>query len=665
MDADADPVDLTGAFVIQIENDVPIASGDTETALVQEDDIHNLQSDGNDEDGSLLDSEATVTGTLSGVVSEGADEPVTFSWAGALDGTTASFTSKGDTVTYTVAAGVLTATADGVVSGDGPRTVFTLTLQSNGDYTLDLNDQVDHDPASGDAGILEIDLSGSVVAVDADADPVDLTGAFVIQIENDVPIASGDTETALVQEDDIHNLQSDGNDEDGSLLDSEATVTGTLSGVVSEGADEPVTFSWAGALDGTTASFTSKGDTVTYTVAAGVLTATADGVVSGDGPRTVFTLTLQSNGDYTLDLDDQVDHDPASGDAGILEIDLSGSVVAVDADADPVDLTGAFVIQIENDVPIASGDTETALVQEDDIHNLQSDGNDEDGSLLDSEATVTGTLSGVVSEGADEPVTFSWAGALDGTTASFTSKGDTVTYTVAAGVLTATADGVVSGDGPRTVFTLTLQSNGDYTLDLEDQVDHDPASGDAGILEIDLSGSVVAVDADADPVDLTGAFVIQIENDVPIASGDTETALVQEDDIHNLQSDGNDEDGSLLDSEATVTGTLSGVVSEGADEPVTFSWAGALDGTTASFTSKGDTVTYSVAGGVLTATADGVVSGDGPRTVFTLTLQSNGDYTLDLDDQVDHDPASGDAGFSRLTCRARLLRWTRTRIRSI
>ena len=173
------------------------------------------------------------------------------------------------------------------------------------------------------------------------------------------------------------------------------------------------------------------------------------------------------------------------------------------------------------------------------------------------------------------------------------------------------------------------------------------------------------MDADADPVDLTGAFVIQIENDVPIASGATETALVQEDDIHNLQSDGNDEDGSLLDSEATVTGTLSGVVSEGADEPVTFSWAGALDGTTASFTSKGDTVTYSVAGGVLTATADGVVSGDGPRTVFTLTLQSNGDYTLDLDDQVDHDPASGDAGISRLTCRARLLRWTRTRTRSI
>ena len=67
----------------------------------------------------------------------------------------------------------------------------------------------------------------------------------------------------------------------------------------------------------------------------------------------MFTLTLQANGDYTLDLDDQVDHDPASGDAAILAIDLSGSVVAVDADADPVDLTGEFLIQIENDVPIA------------------------------------------------------------------------------------------------------------------------------------------------------------------------------------------------------------------------------------------------------------------------------------------------------------------------
>ena len=98
---------------------------------------------------------------------------------------------------------------------------------------------------------------------------------------------------------------------------------------------------------------------------------------------------------------------------------------------------------------------------------------------------------------------------------------------------------------------------------------------------------------------------------------------------------------------------------------MTFSWAAALDGTTASFTSKGDTVTYSVAAGVLTATADGVVSGDGPRTVFTLTLQSNGDYTLDLNDQVDHDPASGDAGILEIDLWGRLLRWTRTRIRSI
>ena len=59
---------------------------------------------------------------------------MTFSWDGALNGTTASFTSKGNTVTYSVASKVLTATADGAVSGDGPRTVFTLTLQANGDY---------------------------------------------------------------------------------------------------------------------------------------------------------------------------------------------------------------------------------------------------------------------------------------------------------------------------------------------------------------------------------------------------------------------------------------------------------------------------------------------------------------------------------------------------
>ena len=68
------------------------------------------------------------------------------------------------------------------------------------------------------------------IAEDTGEDLVDLTGAFVIEIENDVPIASGDTETAFGQEDDTHNLQTDGNGGDGNLSDAQATVTGRPNG---------------------------------------------------------------------------------------------------------------------------------------------------------------------------------------------------------------------------------------------------------------------------------------------------------------------------------------------------------------------------------------------------------------------------------------------------
>ena len=91
------------------------------------------------------------------------------------------------------------------------------------------------------------------------------------------------------------------------------------------------------------------------------LTATAGG-------RTVFTLVVNADGSWTFDLDDQLDHVDASGDAGfnlitaadgstsVPSIDFSSILVATDFDGDSATgaASGSFTIAVENDVPVAA-----------------------------------------------------------------------------------------------------------------------------------------------------------------------------------------------------------------------------------------------------------------------------------------------------------------------
>ena len=115
-------------------------------------------------------------------------------------------------------------------------------------------------------------------------------------------------------------------------------------------------------------------------------------------------------------------------------------------------------------------------------------------------------------------------------------------------------------------------SHGDYTFDLKDQLDHPDGSGDDALLALDLSSVIVATDFDGDSVTPpANAFVINVENDVPVASGETETATVQEDDLavaDGDSSDGIDEAGDPPTDEAT--GSVAALVTSGADEPATF-----------------------------------------------------------------------------------------------
>ena len=83
------------------------------------------------------------------------------------------------------------------------------------------------------------------------------------------------------------------------------------------------------------------------------------------------------------------------------------------------------------------------------------------------------------------------------------------------------------------VFTLTVNGDGSWAFDLEDQLDHVLDSGDTGTLlqttgapvaGIDFSALIIATDFDGDATEgaVAGSFVVTIENDVPVANEDRE-----------------------------------------------------------------------------------------------------------------------------------------------
>src|SRR6185312_11888926 len=272
-----------------------------------------------------------------------------------------------------------------------------------------------------------------------------------------------------------------------------------------------------------------------------------------------FTLTVNGDGSWTFDLDDQLDHVAGSGDAGFLlrtslndpvgisSIDFSSVITATDFDHDQVvgAAAGSFTIAIENDVPIANTNATPVArsVKEDALSTAvepsdSSEGNRSGGENTNQDVTSGGanSLSALFLAGADEPVVTGISTNTSGLPHLF-SKGEAVLYSVSGGTLTAFVDGNANGTfeaTDRTVFTLTVNGNGSWSFDLEDQLDHVAGSGDAGFLlrtslndavgvsSIDFSSVITATDKDGDTVTgaAAGKFTIAVENDIPIAKID-------------------------------------------------------------------------------------------------------------------------------------------------
>ncbi|TKW78016.1 MAG: hypothetical protein DI543_12620, partial [Bradyrhizobium icense] len=499
------------------------------SGTVEEDDLTNANSNnnsvGNNEDNSV--GKTVATGSLTSLVKVGADENGTFSLdsTGITALTSQGLTSHGTALSYSISGDTLTAKAGSIV-------VFTLKLESNGDYTFTLADQLDHsnNAPQNTENLLNINLSSVVRFTDYDSDSITLSGGFSITVQDDIPVQTTASVSGSVQEDALTLLNSNGQSVGNAEGGQTTVAAGSLATLVKVGADEPGTFSLASAPS-SLPSVTSKGETVLYSVSGNTLTAyveSGNSVGLDAGDRKVFTLTVQSNGNYTFTLLDQLDHSNSqvNNDSQTLTLNLSSAVNFTDADGDTITLSGGFSIYVEDDIPVT---TSNSLVKadEDDIPGLGN--NDTTSPGDDVSANLTGTLQFKV--GADEPASVGFASlngaaVLDTSSVAVKAAGvalhyywDSASGTLYASKLTGNLTDAISTAAFKVQVTDT--ATGAYTFTMLGQIDH-PGHDDPGVAgtqtayedNININLTYTVTDKDGDYA--TGTLAVSIDDDMPI-----------------------------------------------------------------------------------------------------------------------------------------------------
>nr|WP_322939308.1 retention module-containing protein [Pseudomonas sp. s4] len=557
---DVNGTPASGSLSILIDDDSPeLVQGERPVmgGLVHEDALSN----GNAEDGDQTHMVEGDIGALDALVNFGADGRGGFQLStapGALIGLQdLGLTSGNVELFYAVSADGSTLTA---TAGEGGAPVFTLVVNPNGSYLFTLEGPLDHPEADGiDAetlgdNSLALDFSGLLVATDGDGDPLADgfdAGSFVIDIEDDVPVlvgAPGERPTVggLVHEDALSNGNAEGGDQTHTL---EGDI-GALDALVNFGADGRGGFQLSttpGALIGLQdLGLTSGNVELFYAVSADGSTLTA---TAGEGGAPVFTLVVNPNGSYLFTLEGPLDHPEADGiDAetlgdNSLALDFSGLLVATDGDGDPLADgfdAGSFVIDIEDDVPTLNEPNPQLPAVGGTVHEDLLGGphvGNPDGTLqtlVISTATGGGSLSAMVSFGADGPGEFSL---VDAETAEsllwaqgLTSGGEPLEYVVtkecdgSGNLLSTTLKATAVGGYP--VFELVVKANGDFSFELQGPIDHPVQDGNddelwssEGGVGIDFTQLITATDGDGDPLDMpldaAGLFVINVQDDVP------------------------------------------------------------------------------------------------------------------------------------------------------
>ena len=567
----------------------------------------------------------------------------------------------------------LTATA-----GEGGPLVFTLVVTSDGDYVFTLAGPIDHPRGDGDDSerlgdnSLALDFSKLLIATDYDGDAVAggfNPGSFVIDVEDDVPVQVGENGEGtrvigLLHEDALPPGNAEGNNQVLSI----SGGAGTLDALVNFGADGRGGFQLSTEPGALTAlqnlGFTSGGVALSYAVSADGTTLTATA-----GAKPTFTLTVGTDGSYEFLLQGPLDHPLPNGDdsetlAGSnLVLDFSGVLIATDGDGDPVAggfKAGSFVIDVEDDVPVQVGENSEGprvigLVHEDALPPGNAEGNDQVLSI----SGGAGTLDALVNFGADGRGGFQLSTEPGALTAlqglGLKSGGVALSYAVSADGTTLTA-----ATDAKTIFTLTVGTDGSYKFLLECPLDHLLPNGDdsetLGVSKLlDFSSILIATDADGDPIVggfKAGSFVIDVEDDVPVLKpvDPQRSALggTAHEDLLSQPHSGNPDNGvqTRVVSTDGGAGNLSSLVSFGADGPGAFGLVqssvvkGLLDAQ--GVASGGEALLYQVVpivvdGKLVSSTLTAVSVGSlGSYPVFTLTVSADGSFRFELQGPIDH-----------------------------
>ncbi|MDE5452826.1 VWA domain-containing protein [Bradyrhizobium sp. CSA112] len=406
--------------------------------------------------------------------------------------------------------------------------------------SLEHNNTVDADEY---VAIASNKVFATVTVTDGDGDPArdsaDISGK--IRFEDDGPTITGATISVAVDEDGLPTGNLDTNRTGETTGTGSAIAAGALNALVNFGADGPASTAFDLVVQNTpiNTGLESKGGDIRIVSDGNTLRGYVDqggnSAYQAGTDREVFTLTVGSNGSYVFTLKDQIDHPSLNGQNGdntenllTTALDLSEYVIATDGDGDTVRLaTGAFTIQIRDDIPVAKSNA-IVSVDEDDLtagnHDTIAAGDD-----AASLSPVTGTLN--FSVGADEPASVGFASlhgaAVVDTAAHAVTTGnaalhyywDSASNTLYASTLADTLAHATATAAFK--IQVTNAATGAYSFSLLGQVDH-PVHDDPNVagsqtayednINIDLTYTVTDRDGDS----ATGTLAISIDDDMPI-----------------------------------------------------------------------------------------------------------------------------------------------------
>jgi T1SS-143 domain-containing protein len=348
----------------------------------------------------------------------------------------------------------------------GTTSVLKITLNStSGAYTVTQLAAIQHD-AGGQENDQQFSLTYQVTDKDGDS----ANGTLNIKVDDDTPQAGNDVADVAEGSGQDINVVS-GN----VLLGSDNAMGGGDDDAFgADGAGRPLSIQ----IGTTTYTWDGSG-TISLSTGGTIAGSQLNAIATPDGGKLSFDFT---NGAWTYAAPNNVASDTSE----------SFTYTMIDKDGDPS--SASLTVRIEDASPVIG------KVDEDELPGGITDG--------DAQTTVVSGNLGELLVGSPAGAQFSVA-ATPQAMPSLTSDGVAITYSKVGSTLVATA-------GTDTVFTLQVDSNGNYTFTLLGALDHPAgAGGDEQILTLNLTGALQASNGSGN-LPLAGDLLIQVEDDVPV-----------------------------------------------------------------------------------------------------------------------------------------------------